>query len=241
MTTLRNRLLGAGLAAAAASLAAPSSAQVLFWSTQASPIEETQAMREDVLAGFPGGVDYQASDQGPWLTRLQAELAGRLRHHRGARRPARRVRRARRTTSSTSPTSTPPPVLPSLMELGKLETEEQKYIPWMQATYVMAANKQALEYLPEGADLERAHLRPARRLGEGDGRGDRRAEVRLPGRPEGAEAPLLPGLPAARLHRLDGDRVPLRGRGRGLGRCSRTSGSTRARPRPATASCRSRS
>jgi multiple sugar transport system substrate-binding protein len=40
------------------------------------------------------------------------------------------------------------------MELGTLETDEQKYIPWMQATYVMAANRQALEHLPEGADLD---------------------------------------------------------------------------------------
>ena len=44
-------------------------------------------------------------------------------------------------------------VNPALMELGKLGTEQQKYIPWMQATYVMAANKKALEFLPEGADL----------------------------------------------------------------------------------------
>jgi multiple sugar transport system substrate-binding protein len=40
-----------------------------------------------------------------------------------------------------------------LLELGKLGTGEQKYLPWMQATYVMAANKQALQYLPEGADI----------------------------------------------------------------------------------------
>ena len=39
------------------------------------------------------------------------------------------------------------------MELGKLGTSEQKYLPWMQATYVMAASRQALDYLPEGADL----------------------------------------------------------------------------------------
>ena len=34
-----------------------------------------------------------------------------------------------------------------------LGTSEQKYLPWMQATYVMAANKKALPYLPEGADI----------------------------------------------------------------------------------------
>ena len=59
---------------AATALATPALAQPLFWSTQAAPVEETQAMREQVLAGYLGGVDYQASDPGPWLTRLQAEL-----------------------------------------------------------------------------------------------------------------------------------------------------------------------
>ncbi len=69
----------AGLAAATLALmAGPAMAEPLFWSTQAKPVEESQKMREQVLAGFPGGVDYQPSDEGPWLTRLQAELqAGR--------------------------------------------------------------------------------------------------------------------------------------------------------------------
>jgi multiple sugar transport system substrate-binding protein len=39
------------------------------------------------------------------------------------------------------------------MELGKLGTREQKYLPWMQAGYVMVANKQALEHLPDGVDV----------------------------------------------------------------------------------------
>ena len=41
----------------------------------------------------------------------------------------------------------------TFLELGKLGTDEQKYIPWMQATYIMAANKKALEHLPDGADV----------------------------------------------------------------------------------------
>ncbi|MBE9403168.1 ABC transporter substrate-binding protein [Brachybacterium sp. p3-SID1565] len=40
-----------------------------------------------------------------------------------------------------------------LLELGKLGGETTKYIPWMQASYVMAVNKKALEWLPEGADV----------------------------------------------------------------------------------------
>ena len=31
-------------------------------------------MREKVLAGFEGGADFQPSEGGPWLTRIQAEL-----------------------------------------------------------------------------------------------------------------------------------------------------------------------
>lgn len=38
-------------------------------------------------------------------------------------------------------------------KLGMLGTGEQKYLPWMQATYLMAANRQALQYLPKGVDL----------------------------------------------------------------------------------------
>jgi multiple sugar transport system substrate-binding protein len=42
----------------------------------------------------------------------------------------------------------------AFMELGKLGTDKQYYIPWMQATYIVAANKKALEYLPAGVDPE---------------------------------------------------------------------------------------
>jgi multiple sugar transport system substrate-binding protein len=36
------------------------------------------------------------------------------------------------------------------LDLGKLGTNRQVYIPWMQATYIMGVNKQALQYLPSG-------------------------------------------------------------------------------------------
>jgi multiple sugar transport system substrate-binding protein len=43
----------------------------------------------------------------------------------------------------------------SFMELGKMGSEQQYYIPWMQATYILAANKKALEHLPQGADINK--------------------------------------------------------------------------------------
>jgi multiple sugar transport system substrate-binding protein len=40
-----------------------------------------------------------------------------------------------------------------LLALGKFGTAHQLYIPWMQASYIMVANKEALAYLPGGADI----------------------------------------------------------------------------------------
>jgi len=40
-----------------------------------------------------------------------------------------------------------------LWDLSKLGGGSNKYIPWMQATYVVAVNKAALEHLPSGADV----------------------------------------------------------------------------------------
>lgn len=45
-------------------------------------------------------------------------------------------------------------VVDAYVTLGRMGTEDyQYYIPWMQATFTMAAHKDALQYLPEGADL----------------------------------------------------------------------------------------
>ncbi|TCD12300.1 ABC transporter substrate-binding protein [Oricola cellulosilytica] len=152
MSGNRNRSLGAALAAVTTIYSAGVLAEPLFWSTQANPIEETQAMREQVLSGFEGGVDYQSSELGPWLTRLQAEagagsgtiavLGGLHGHFSGL---EDNLADLGDIDSSA--------VKSALLELGTLGTAEQKYIPWMQATYIMAANKKALEFLPDGAEL----------------------------------------------------------------------------------------
>jgi multiple sugar transport system substrate-binding protein len=42
-----------------------------------------------------------------------------------------------------------------LIELGKFSGGTMKYVPWMQASYVMAVNKKALQWLPSGADPQK--------------------------------------------------------------------------------------
>lgn len=127
-------------------------AEVLFWSTQANPIEEAQAMRDQVLSGFEAGADFQPSETGPWLTRIEAEATagegkvGVLGSLHG------NMISLSDNLANLSDIDTTG-VNSTFLELGKLGTDEQKYIPWMQATYIMGANKKALEHLPEGADV----------------------------------------------------------------------------------------
>jgi multiple sugar transport system substrate-binding protein len=131
-------------------------AQVLFWSTQARPVEEAQKMREDVLKGFEGGADYQVADDGPWLTRLQAELqagSGMIGVLGGLHGDFTSVGADLTDLSGIDLGGSN--VNKTYMDLGKLGTGEQKYLPWMQATYLMAANKKALEFLPKGADINK--------------------------------------------------------------------------------------
>jgi multiple sugar transport system substrate-binding protein len=144
-------LCGAALSLA---LAVPANAQVLFWSTQAAPVEETQRMRQDVLAGFEGGADFQPQEVGPFITRLEAELeAGSGQIGVVGALHGELATYADNWADLSDIDLSGITVSEAFLELGKLGTDEQKYLPWMQANYVMAANKQALEYLPEGADI----------------------------------------------------------------------------------------
>ncbi|MEM1078194.1 MAG: ABC transporter substrate-binding protein [Pseudomonadota bacterium] len=150
--TLKFQFAGAvsGLALLVAATAAQ--AEVLFWSTQAKPVEEAQAVREQVLNGA-GDIDYQPNDAGPWLTRLNAELKagsgsigllGALHGDFSAMSPEDLVDLEELGLGAQSDTFN------SLAQLG---TDAKQYIPWMQASYIMAANTKALEHLPEGADI----------------------------------------------------------------------------------------
>ncbi|WP_170525904.1 ABC transporter substrate-binding protein [Ruegeria arenilitoris] len=151
--SIQSKLVGAASGLVLALATNVAQAEVLFWSTQAKPVEEAQAMREQVLSGFEGGVDYQPNDGGPWLTRLQAELQagsgtigvlGALHGDFSAMNPDDLVDLDDLGIASASDT---------FNELATLGAGSLQYIPWMQASYIMAANKEALQYLPEGADI----------------------------------------------------------------------------------------
>lgn len=151
--TVFTKFLGASSGIALALMGAAAQADVVFWSTQARPAEEAQKMRDNVLSGFSGMVDYQPNEPGPWLTRLQAELQagsgaigvlGALHGDFAALDPEALVDLGDLGVASSSD---------SFNSLAQLGTDTMQYVPWMQASYIMAANREALQYLPAGADL----------------------------------------------------------------------------------------
>ena len=139
--TRTSKIRGAAVAALAAAglvagTAAAQSQETLFWSTQANPVEEAQAMRDQVLAGFDGGVDFQPQQEGPFMTRIEAELAagsGQI-DVIGALHGSFSSFPDGLTDLSSILAGLPAPASSAYVDLGKLGSAEQKYLPWMQAT-----------------------------------------------------------------------------------------------------------
>lgn len=131
---------------------------IIFHSSQYSPVNEAEAMRNVILKGFPTLVDFQPQAPGPFVDIVMAQhAAGKVNialiggQHGDF--PA---------FINAGVMQDLTPLMTKLADrkfpeaystLGKMGTDKQYYIPWAQATYIMAANKDALQYLPQGVDI----------------------------------------------------------------------------------------
>lgn len=135
----------------------PSTA-ITFLSTQMNPVEEAGRMRSSILKYFPGKVDFRPNDNSyifrqidsllksnPSESILIGALHGDLAklQEDGALRPLDDM--ARLVANKA--------VFPALLKLSELDGKSMYYMPWMQASFVMVANKKALPFLPSGAEL----------------------------------------------------------------------------------------
>jgi multiple sugar transport system substrate-binding protein len=133
-------------------------AGITFLSTQMNPVEEAGKMRNVILKDFPGRVDFRPNDNSFLFTQISAILkekpnepilVGALHgdivrlYEENSIRPLNDVYKGLGEREFPE----------NLMKLSRLDGRDVYYIPWMQASFVMVANKKALPYLPKGAEV----------------------------------------------------------------------------------------
>jgi multiple sugar transport system substrate-binding protein len=133
--------------------------QVIFLSSQFKPVEEAEKMRGVILKDAPAQVEFIPEDPGPFNDRLTAEqktkqvtvsLVGALHGDFAPLVQANQMEDLSGLMNKLNDRGFPP----AFVELSRMGSKDkQYYVPWMQATYILAVNKKALPHLPQGADV----------------------------------------------------------------------------------------
>ncbi|MES9876313.1 MAG: ABC transporter substrate-binding protein [Candidatus Sedimenticola sp. PURPLELP] len=166
---------------------------LLFFSTQFAPVDEARRVREEVLSGFGGSVDFQPfEERETFFALVKSE---------GKRKPG-LIGGLHGDMVSLGQSGLLQPVedlahgdamVDSYVELGRLGSANQYYIPWIQATYIMAANRRALEYLPQGADINALTYDQFKSWAENMYKASGEPKLGLPAGPKGLLHRLLQG------------------------------------------------
>jgi multiple sugar transport system substrate-binding protein len=139
--------------------AAGGGGNLVVLSTQFTPVEEQAKMQNIILKGAPVQADFIPADAGSFNDRITSEqkaskvtvsVIGALHGDLDAFVKAGYLE----DLSSVSQKLADRGIAPSFMDLARMGSKDKVYyVPWMQATYVLAINKKALQYLPAGADV----------------------------------------------------------------------------------------
>src|SRR5512132_1974698 len=149
---------GAATSSPGASGAAVSSEPFILLSSQFNNVTEREAVQKQILEPFTKAkVEYLGSEVGPFNERIVAEaktgkgqvgaVLGQHGDFGALVGPDKDIFEdltplANRLKDRGIPAE--------MLDLGKIGTSKQVYIPSMQATYILGVNKQALQYLPSG-------------------------------------------------------------------------------------------
>ena len=127
--------------------------EAIFFSTQFVPVEEQEKFRAILNQG---GFDVTGSEEGPLLDIVLAgsgeiDVVGALH---GTFPPLAREDTMTNMIDVADDLLADRDIAAAFLDTGLLGTDDfLYYVPWMQATYIMAAHVDALEYLPDGADV----------------------------------------------------------------------------------------
>jgi len=132
----------------------------VFASTQFSPVPEQEAMRQQILKDWKGaGVEFVTDQEPVILDRITVESKAGGTGQIGivglenGQFSSLVTNSYLMDLSKTVDRNKARNINADMLTLGKAGGATQVYIPWMQQTYFLAANKKALQYLPSGADV----------------------------------------------------------------------------------------
>ncbi|TMG32863.1 MAG: extracellular solute-binding protein [Chloroflexi bacterium] len=132
----------------------------VFASTQFTPVIEQENMRKKILADYKGAaVDFITDQEAVILDRISAEAKAGGQGQIGVvglengQFSSLAAAGAFEDLSKLADKQKDKKIPQDMLTLGKFGGNTQVYVPWMQATYFLVANKKALQYLPSGADV----------------------------------------------------------------------------------------
>jgi multiple sugar transport system substrate-binding protein len=165
--------------------------KVIVLSTQFKPVEEQEKMHRVILEGAPVQVEYIPEDYGPFNDRLAAEQkTGRLtvsaiggQHGDfAAFVKAGQMEDLSALLARLTDRGFPKP----FVDLSRMGAGDQHYyVPWLQATYLLAVNKKALQYLPQGAEVNALTYAQLREWGANIREATNQRKLGFPGGPKG--------------------------------------------------------
>jgi multiple sugar transport system substrate-binding protein len=132
--------------------------ELVFLSTQLRPVEEAEKMRKRILAGYDGAVNFVGSDVSPFIDRVRAEAAagkGTVALIAGQHGDLASLAAdgLLRDLGDLTDDLADRHFNSDFLELARLGDGPSMYIPWTQSTYLMAARKEAVDMLQDGADI----------------------------------------------------------------------------------------
>lgn len=128
--------------------------EILFLSTQLNPVEEANAMRNIILKDFDKKVEFKPYSDREVFAYLsesagdKPDLIGGIYGDFSVLKEKGLIQKIDNIITKNNIK-----IIPKFLEMSKMDTDSSYFIPWMQATYVMVANKKALKYLPKSANL----------------------------------------------------------------------------------------
>ncbi len=171
---------------------AQNAGSVTMLSTQFTPVEEAEKMRSAILGGFAGEVEFTPMDAGQMTDRVAAAtkaggqsdigLLGGLHGDFAAMAEAGQLEDLTPLVNDLKDRGFPE----DFLKLSQYGSEgKHYYVPWIQASYIMAANKQALEHLPKGADVNKLTYEQLIEWGRNLEKATGQRRIGLPAGPEG--------------------------------------------------------